>query len=142
MKTGSTNQVSATNTNTASLYSAPSQSYQNKGCWPGYHPSQSAEWWVWEMGCCSNPEKTEIKEKRLSATHYWHDTSYKVRSRECWRTAVYPAINELARASTNSVLFLHTVPCLAMGIVRQGLQKICPPGKRFKSINTNNLDKF
>lgn len=59
-RTGSlpaTNQVSASNVNTHSFYLAPSQSYQNKGCWPGYHPSQLAVWWVWEMGCCSNPRR-------------------------------------------------------------------------------------
>lgn len=50
-----TNQVPATNLNTIFLYSALPQSYRNKGCWPGYRPSQSAAWWAWETGCCSNP---------------------------------------------------------------------------------------
>lgn len=54
---------------------------------------------------------------------------------------IQPLMNWQELAQTPYYSCIHCPPCLAMGIVRQGLQ-VCPPGKRFKSINTNNLDKF
>ena len=102
VKTGSTNQVSPTNTTTASLYSASSQSYQNKGCWPSQ----------WSGGCGKWDAVVILKDRNkrdsvpliIGMTH-----CTRWAARECWRAAVYPAINELARASTNSVLLLHTL---------------------------------
>lgn len=141
VKTGSTNQVSATNTNTASLYSAPSQSYQNKGCWPGYHPSQSAEWWVWEMGCCSNPERNKREETQCHSLLAWHIIQDEKQENVGELQFIQPLMSWQELAQTPYYSCIHCPPCLATGIVRQGLQ-VCPPGKRSKSISTNNiLDK-
>lgn len=122
----STNQVSATKANTTSL----SQSYQNKGCWPGYHPSQSAEWWVWEMGCCSNPEREREKSRdSMPLIPRSEDMSFRVRSKRmleyCNLSSHWLSWLELAQTPYYSCI--HCPPCLAMGTVRQGLQ-VCPPG--------------
>lgn len=121
------NQVSATNPNTLSLHSAPSQPYQSKDCWPGYHPSQSAEWWAWEMGCCSNPRREKSKSRHSMPLTPQQECSTRWEA-QCWECCNLSShrFSWLELARTPSYSRIHCPPRLATNTVRQGL-RVCPP---------------
>lgn len=79
--------------------------YQSRGCWPGYRPSQSAEWWAWEMGCCSNPRRDKERGAGLMPLI----PSAQGEKQDVRSAAFTQRASEPAGAGKDSRLLLHTL---------------------------------